>query len=82
MSLYVQKIMEIPSLTDNGSQQLATDISYLINMLSALDISIDPNLEKINSLLNIPKDKFEIQSIDPADVQLATMLSNIRGIKL
>jgi len=82
MSLYVQKIMEIPTLTENGAKQLVTDISFLINVLSALEINIDPTLEKITSLLSTPKDKYEIKVTDGSDQQLAILIAKKRGIKV
>jgi len=45
VSLYIQKILEIQSLSDLGTKQLVTDIGYLINVLSVLGVAIDPNLE-------------------------------------
>ena len=58
--LYTQKIMEIPNLSEMGCRQLVTDIGevvfsilrlnfsgYLVNLLSALGVPIDANLEVI-----------------------------------
>eukprot|EP01114_Cavostelium_apophysatum_P016213 TRINITY_DN455_c0_g1_i1.p1 TRINITY_DN455_c0_g1~~TRINITY_DN455_c0_g1_i1.p1 ORF type:complete len:742 (+),score=173.09 TRINITY_DN455_c0_g1_i1:323-2548(+) len=45
MSLYVQKIAEIPTLSDLGSKQLITDIGYLITVLSALGVPTENSLE-------------------------------------
>jgi len=54
MSLYVQRILEIPSLTTQGALQLAADIGYLCTILSALRITPSKSLTSIQRLLSLP----------------------------
>lgn len=57
MSLYLQKIMEIPSISDEGAKQLEVDISYICKVLSIYEVPIDRSLEMAQKYLALPRDK-------------------------
>ncbi|KAI8915060.1 oligomeric Golgi complex subunit 7 [Entophlyctis helioformis] len=44
---YVDCILRIPRLTPYGCKQLATDISYLSNVLAAMEIDLEPRLAEV-----------------------------------
>jgi len=53
MTLYIEKIFQIETLTPFGATQLAVDISHLCNVLTVLSVKPDPTLAHILTLLNI-----------------------------
>ncbi|EFA86654.1 oligomeric Golgi complex component [Heterostelium album PN500] len=81
--LYLQSIVEISTLTDSGCQQLANDISYLFNILSAIGVPHDPLLSLTQQLISIPKDKYleSIANYESSEKNISNLISKMRGIK-
>ena len=46
-----------PSFESQGSAQLAVDISYVMNIMSAIGVPVSPLLTHLRSLLEISKDE-------------------------
>jgi hypothetical protein len=53
----------------------------LINVLSALGITADQNLESAVQLLSLTKENYDVRVNDLVDSQIGNMLAKIRGIK-
>ncbi|CAG8605535.1 871_t:CDS:2, partial [Ambispora gerdemannii] len=53
MYALVEKILSIPQLSKHGTRQLLTDLGYLTNVLSALDISAVDELLQIYNMLEM-----------------------------
>eukprot|EP01116_Phalansterium_solitarium_P021414 TRINITY_DN6645_c0_g1_i1.p1 TRINITY_DN6645_c0_g1~~TRINITY_DN6645_c0_g1_i1.p1 ORF type:complete len:861 (-),score=300.25 TRINITY_DN6645_c0_g1_i1:236-2818(-) len=81
-SLYLQRILEIPALTDHGSKQLTADISYLINVLSALGMTINDSLEIAYKYIIMPRSQFESILLPETERQIATKVAQIRKVLL
>ncbi|CAI8022795.1 Conserved oligomeric Golgi complex subunit 7 [Geodia barretti] len=58
MSTYMTNILQIPSLSQQAATQLATDISYLCNVLAALGQSPIKQLTQLESLIKATRDEF------------------------
>lgn len=56
---YINGIQAIPKLSTYGSNQLATDIGYMINILSALSIDPLPYLTRIKGLLELDLSEYQ-----------------------
>lgn len=54
---FVRQILNIPHLSARGSAQLAVDISYVMNITSAMGVSASPLLQHLRSLLEISKEE-------------------------
>lgn len=57
MSLYLQKICQIPKLSEIGVKQLLTDIEYLCEVLSPFGIQPDSSLQNCLDFLRTPSDQ-------------------------
>jgi len=80
MNLYVEKIFEIPTLTEHGALQLSVDIAHVFNCLGALGINPNPTLNQIHILVSAQnRESFmrEIEKLGPN----ASVVSNIIGKK-
>ena len=53
----MRQILRIPHLSAHGSAQLAVDISYVMNITSAMGVPASPMLTHLRSLLKITKDE-------------------------
>eukprot|EP01027_Heterolobosea_sp_BB2_P013218 GEZU01019076.1.p1 GENE.GEZU01019076.1~~GEZU01019076.1.p1 ORF type:complete len:188 (-),score=51.84 GEZU01019076.1:400-963(-) len=81
-----ERIMLLPRLSDSGAKQLAADIDYLFNVMSALSESPHPSLKVMSSLLSTPKEEF-IKTMattisSPSDKRIALKVAQLRGIAL
>ena len=84
VSLYVDKMLAVPALSAHGSRQLATDVGYLINILSALGIAdATHELDATRVLLEVGKDEFAttVTELQLGDQRLARGIATIRGFK-
>ncbi|GET02792.1 conserved oligomeric Golgi complex subunit 7 [Rhizophagus clarus] len=92
----LEKIFIIPQLSSHGARQLLTDLGYLTNVLSTLDISPTKELRKTVKVLEMDedqifrvlknKDKTNIENseefIDAGDREILVKVAGIRGIKM
>eukprot|EP00741_Cyanophora_paradoxa_P025709 tig00000388_g24810.t1 len=80
--MYVEQILQIPNLGATGSRQLATDIGYLSNVMSALGVAVEAPLRAAQRLLGASRDEFlDAVEDDPSiDRKLARTLAAIRSI--
>jgi hypothetical protein len=92
----LEKILFIPQLSSHGTRQLLTDLGYLTNVLSTLDISPTRELEKTVKVLEMDedqvfkalrnKDKNNIENndefIDAGDRKILVKVAGIKGIKM
>ncbi|PKY46850.1 hypothetical protein RhiirA4_402880 [Rhizophagus irregularis] len=92
----LEKIFTIPQLSSHGTRQLLTDLGYLANVLSTLDISPTRELEKTVKVLEMDedqvfkvlrnKDKNNIENneefIGAGDREILVKVAGIRGIKM
>jgi len=76
MTLYIEKIFQIETLTTFGATQLSVDISHLCNVLTVLSVKPDPTLAQILTLLNI-QTKEEFVAL-PFSI-VASMIGKKRG---
>ncbi|XP_076250469.1 conserved oligomeric Golgi complex subunit 7 isoform X2 [Rhynchophorus ferrugineus] len=60
---FTDKILSICKLSQPASRQLAHDINYLKNVLQDLGILLSDNLQQLSSLLKIPADQYQTQSL-------------------
>jgi hypothetical protein len=63
--LYAAQLQHIASLSSQGSQQLAADLEYFCNVLSALGVSVPATLGTWQAAAQWPSEEF------PAAAQLA-----------
>ncbi|CAN6163128.1 unnamed protein product [Urochloa humidicola] len=56
-ALFMEQLRGIHYITDRGAQQLAADIEYLSNVLSALSMPIPPFLSTFHACLSTPRDQ-------------------------
>eukprot|EP01125_Pyxidicula_operculata_P020505 TRINITY_DN7598_c0_g1_i2.p1 TRINITY_DN7598_c0_g1~~TRINITY_DN7598_c0_g1_i2.p1 ORF type:complete len:900 (-),score=207.85 TRINITY_DN7598_c0_g1_i2:139-2838(-) len=81
MILYLEKILEIPKLSEIGATQLAVDIAHLFNVLKALDVTPEPLLQFILDTVNLStKEQFD-QEYANTNSKTKQMISKIIGKK-
>ncbi|BBN04234.1 conserved oligomeric Golgi complex subunit 7 [Marchantia polymorpha subsp. ruderalis] len=56
-ALYIEQIRGIQALNERGAQQLAADIEYLCNVLSALSMTTPPVLSTFHACVAAPREK-------------------------
>jgi len=56
-ALFMEQLRGIHYITDRGAQQLAADIEYLNNVLSALSMPIPPFLSTFHACVSTPRDQ-------------------------
>ncbi|CAN6177178.1 unnamed protein product [Urochloa humidicola] len=56
-ALFMEQLRGIHYITDRGAQQLAADIEYLSNVLSALSMPIPPFLSTFHACVSTPRDQ-------------------------
>ncbi|CAO3626381.1 unnamed protein product [Cunninghamella echinulata] len=88
MKTFLNKILDIRNLSKSGGRQLRTDIEYLVNVLSALDVQPLPDLIRVYTLLGVDeqgiiKDLMALRS-DPTkeDNEILKKVAKIRGVAL
>uniref|UniRef100_A0A7S4IKY9 Conserved oligomeric Golgi complex subunit 7 n=1 Tax=Vannella robusta TaxID=1487602 RepID=A0A7S4IKY9_9EUKA len=81
MSLYLQKICQIPKLSPTGAKQLLTDIEYLCEVLSPFGIQVEPSLQICVDFLRTPAEEYTefLQTItDQASVKIGVAVGKMR----
>ncbi|EER90199.1 hypothetical protein BDA96_10G288800 [Sorghum bicolor] len=85
-ALFMEQLRGIHYITDRGSQQLAADIEYLNNVLSALSMPIPPFLSTFHACVSTPRDQVRdlIKSDGGSQLDLPTahLVCKIRRITL
>ncbi|KAM0889953.1 hypothetical protein ACQ4PT_027356 [Festuca glaucescens] len=85
-ALFMEQLRRIHYITDRGAQQLAADIEYLNNVLSALSMPIPPFLSTFHACISTPRDQVHglIKSDGGSQLDLPTahLVSKIRRIPL
>ncbi|KAG2607864.1 conserved oligomeric Golgi complex subunit 7-like [Panicum virgatum] len=85
-ALFMEQLRGIHYITDRGAQQLAADIEYLNNVLSALSMPIPPFLSTFHSCVSTPRDQVRglIKSDGGSQLDLPTthLACKIRRISL
>lgn len=85
-AIYMEQLRGIQYITDRGAQQLAVDIEYLTNVLSALSVSIPPMLATFQTCLSTPRDQvidlIKSDSGTQLDLPTANLICKIRRINL
>lgn len=85
-ALFMEQLRGIHYITDRGSQQLAADIEYLNNVLSALSMPIPPFLSTFHACVSTPRDQVRdlIKSDGASQLDLPTthLVCKIRRITL
>ncbi|KYQ94003.1 oligomeric Golgi complex component [Tieghemostelium lacteum] len=79
--LYLQSIVDIPQLSDMGSQQLSNDIGYLFNVFSALDVTPDTLLQKTQQFITMDRIKLQDlnQSLSGAEKNISNLIIKMRS---
>ncbi|TVU08484.1 hypothetical protein EJB05_41889 [Eragrostis curvula] len=85
-ALFMEQLRGIQYITDRGAQQLAADIEYLNNVLSALSMPIPPFLSTFHACVSTPRDQVRgmIKSDGGSQLDLPTahLVCKIRRISL
>ncbi|XP_050225830.1 conserved oligomeric Golgi complex subunit 7 [Mercurialis annua] len=85
-ALYMEQLRGIQHITDRGAQQLAVDIEYLSNVLSALSMPIPPIIETFHTCLSTPRDQLKhlvkSDAGNQLDLPTANLVCKIRRISL
>ncbi|CAL5049214.1 unnamed protein product [Urochloa decumbens] len=85
-ALFTEQLRGIHYITDRGSQQLAADIEYLSNVLSALSMPIPPFLSTFHACVSTPRDQVRglVKSDGGSQLDLPTahLVCKIRRISL
>ncbi|KAK4796133.1 hypothetical protein SAY86_028459 [Trapa natans] len=83
-ALFVEQLRGIQYLTDRGAQQLAADIDYLTNVLSALSMPIPPVLSTFQACFSTPRDQLRDllksdsgEHLDPLTANLACKMRRV-----
>ncbi|KAH7962147.1 hypothetical protein HPB52_014649 [Rhipicephalus sanguineus] len=80
MYTYIDTVMQIEKLTRQASAQLATDISYLCNVLDDLGLPPLESLQHLVALLKCPPEKFAATAVGKPN-QLVQTVRMMRGIR-
>jgi hypothetical protein len=80
-------IAAIPKLSDQGSKQVAADVAYLSNVVSALDVEVLPKLHKFKELSELPWNQFvevstKADGISGEDRDIFNLVAKLRQIQL
>ncbi|CAN6220450.1 unnamed protein product [Urochloa humidicola] len=85
-ALFMEQLRGIHYITDRGAQQLAADIEYLSNVLSALSMPIPPFLSTFHACVSTPRDQVRglVKSDGGSQLDLPTahLVCKIRRIAL
>ncbi|PUZ59564.1 hypothetical protein GQ55_4G052300 [Panicum hallii var. hallii] len=85
-ALFMEQLRGIHYITDRGAQQLAADIEYLNNVLSALSMPIPPFLSTFHACLSTPRDQvrglIKSEGGSQLDLPTAHLVCKIRRISL
>ncbi|XP_068635431.1 conserved oligomeric Golgi complex subunit 7 [Aristolochia californica] len=85
-ALYTEQLRGIQYITDRGAQQLAADIEYLSNVLSALSVPIPQVLATFLTCLSTPREQLrdlvKSDGGNQLDLPTANLVSKMRRIAL
>ncbi|XP_027163685.1 conserved oligomeric Golgi complex subunit 7 [Coffea eugenioides] len=86
-TLYMEQLRGIQYVTDRGAQQLAADIEYLSNVLSALSMPIPSVLATFQTCLSTPREQLKdlVKSSDSGnqlDLPTANLVCKMRRLSL
>lgn len=86
-NLYMEQLRGIQFVTDHGAQQLAVDIEYLSNVLSALSMPIPPVLATFHTCLSTPREQLKdlvklSDSANQLDLPTANLVCKMRRLSL
>ncbi|PAN22876.1 hypothetical protein PAHAL_4G050200 [Panicum hallii] len=85
-ALFMEQLRGIHYITDRGAQQLAADIEYLNNVLSALSMPIPPFLSTFHACVSTPRDQvrglIKSEGGSQLDLPTAHLVCKIRRISL
>lgn len=85
-ALFMEQLRGIHYITDRGAQQLAADIEYLNNVLSALSMPIPPFLSTFHTCISTPRDQvrglIKSDGGSQLDLPTANLVCKIRRIPL
>ncbi|GAB2227797.1 hypothetical protein Droror1_Dr00009624 [Drosera rotundifolia] len=84
-AIYTDQLRGIQHITDRGAQQLAVDIEYLSNVLSALSMPIPPALSTFQTCLSTPRDQLrDLLNSDGNELDLPTanLVCKMRRVSL
>ncbi|XAR66132.1 hypothetical protein NMG60_11012233 [Bertholletia excelsa] len=85
-ALYMEQLRGIQYITDRGAQQLAVDIEYLSNVLSALSMPIPLVLATFQTCLSTPRDQLKdllkSESAYELDLPTANLICKMRRINV
>jgi conserved oligomeric Golgi complex subunit 7 len=85
-ALFMEQLRGIQYITDRGAQQLAADIEYLSNVLSALSMLIPPFLSTFHACVSSPRDQvrgmIKSDGGNQLDLPTAHLVCKIRRISL
>ncbi|KAL9261733.1 Conserved oligomeric Golgi complex subunit 7-like protein [Drosera capensis] len=84
-AIYTDQLRGIQHITDRGAQQLAVDIEYLSNVLSALSMPIPPALSTFQTCLSTPRDQLrDLLKSDGNELDLPTanLVCKMRRVSL
>ncbi|CAA6656135.1 unnamed protein product [Spirodela intermedia] len=85
-ALFMEQLRGIQYMTDRGAHQLAADIEYLSNVLSALSMPIPPFLATFHTCVSTPRDQLpELIKSDGGnqlDLPTAHLVCRIRRLSL
>ena len=78
---YVKRVLEIPSLTEKGVEQLRMDVEYFMNVLRAIDVPVDSDVMELFSLLSLSSVEVAEMSQDEKHekTNLFAQISRMRG---
>lgn len=78
---YVEAALQIPELSSNGARQLAVDLEYMGNVISALGLPVLSNVTSLTKLLRLSKDDYLTEAfVDEIPKRLAKSISKIRKL--
>lgn len=75
----MDKILQIPKISASGRTQLLADFGYFRNILAALEIELDENLEKVLEFLKMPSVEFEAMRSSSSANNYMKIIANMRS---
>lgn len=84
---YSEIVLKLPGLSSHGAVQLAADVDYFCNVMTALHVAAPPHLAAIQVLLGLPTEQLN-QSARAAvldgsiDQKVAKSIFSMRGVEL
>lgn len=87
MELYVDRICDIPKMSEAGTTQLSTDVEYIRNIITSLGVAPTPQITLISRLLECRPDSASVKEIaaeykTAEQKKMIRKLAAIRGINV